>query len=251
MAASTLEATTYHCTGAKDLNDILADGLDMRLSKYGYFGRGIYSATTPIKANKYWPKERAYDERVILQLRTLVGHTKQFQRGHYDMELQREPRGYDSVSGNIDGHSEVIVYNNNRCLIEYVIYYVDKQPKTPRFQQNHQQGHQMLPQTQQQQATQLAPWVSLQLQTASFQQIMTNLLLQSQSPSISNPSLMAPWLQPTPISPSLSMPTSYNHPFQSPSFLPMNPHSSFITHSAIGNPVPAQPPTKRACMHRT
>lgn len=113
----------FHTTRAADLDAVLLEGLDQRLSKPGRFGRGVYWADDPDKANRYWPRHRASETRVMLRGTVRLGRTKNFRPLVCDSSLLRAPRGYDSVCGNITGQNEYVVYENNRSLVEYAIHY--------------------------------------------------------------------------------------------------------------------------------
>ena len=112
--------TVYHTTNSP-IDTVVMEGLDQRLSKSGYFGRGIYFSD-PIKCSMYG-KFGTTTHRVMLMCSILPGRQFTFLDNEHDNTLLREPAGYDSVSGNITGHREHVIYNNDRCIIDYIIEY--------------------------------------------------------------------------------------------------------------------------------
>lgn len=128
----TEERIGYHVTRAENLKDLLNEGLDPRLSSRGRFGRGLYFAEDPRKSNYYWKGSQDPGAmRMMLRTRILLGRIKEYPPGEVDPFLRREPRGFDSVQGEIGGQKEYVVYDENRAMIEYVITY--KIPPTDCF----------------------------------------------------------------------------------------------------------------------
>ena len=118
--------TLYHVTRARsvtNVSNLIRNGLDVRFSRCGSFGRGIYFASDPAKAHQYRNPE--HPQHLMLQARVRLGAVKTFPDGEYDASLVREPDGYDSSKGNMTGHDEYTVYDNQRVLIEYMIFYSD------------------------------------------------------------------------------------------------------------------------------
>jgi len=138
----TVKEGLFHVSKAPDLDNLLMEGLDQRLSNGGRFGRGIYLSDRPDKADSYWPaggrKGCGWDKphgaadsavqggevRTMLRCRARLGNPLVFVPGYCNSGLQREPCGYDSVEGNLTGQDEFIVYDNARVLIEHVVQYV-------------------------------------------------------------------------------------------------------------------------------
>lgn len=127
----------YHGTSvAKER--ICEEGLDQRLSRMGYFGKGIYFSNNPRKCVHYSddPAKKNPDEAYILKCRVILGESKVYAPGYYDISLKREPekenhqdgwRYYDSVVGCPKDYYEFVVYENRRAMIEYIISFkVDK-----------------------------------------------------------------------------------------------------------------------------
>lgn len=120
-----------------NLSSVCREGLDQRLSSIGLFGRGIYSSDSPVKANTYWQGSNPYGIRYMLSLSVLLGRCKvvfkhniatltslqEYPAGICDQRLLREPDGFDSVTGNVTGHSEFVTYDNSRVHIDYIIGY--------------------------------------------------------------------------------------------------------------------------------
>ncbi|KAH3699455.1 hypothetical protein DPMN_074411 [Dreissena polymorpha] len=121
----------YHGTSA-DKAKLCEEGLDQRLSRMGYFGKGIYFSDTPLKCVHYAddPGRSNPDEAYILKCRVILGDVKVYPHGTNDISLKREPekedtysgwRYYDSVKGCPKDFNEYVVYESRRALIEYII----------------------------------------------------------------------------------------------------------------------------------
>ncbi|KAK3591964.1 hypothetical protein CHS0354_031472 [Potamilus streckersoni] len=119
----------YHGTSVEK-SRICEEGLDQRLSRMGYFGKGIYFSDTPIKCVHYSEHSDRPEEAVILKCRVILGDAKAYEHGCYDTTLKREPekenpvdgyRYYDSVMGCPKDYNEYVVYENRRAMIEYII----------------------------------------------------------------------------------------------------------------------------------
>jgi len=123
----------WHGTTVSDLEQMLLEGLDQRMSARGHFGRGLYFSDHPGKAHRYTTKRSGFGGesggvRTMLRCRVQLGRTKEYPPGVNDTSLLREPAGYDSVRGNISGQNEMVVYDNDRVLIEYVVRYTVDTP---------------------------------------------------------------------------------------------------------------------------
>jgi hypothetical protein len=135
MADSMMPWDTYprdlwHGTTATQLGQLLLEGLDQRVASRGHFGRGLYFSDHPGKAHRYTSKRSTgrgshgcRGIRTMLRCKVLMGKIKEYPRGVNDPSLLREPAGHDSVSGNISGQHEMVVYNNDRVYIDYVVRY--------------------------------------------------------------------------------------------------------------------------------
>mmetsp|Transcript_48480 Transcript_48480/g.67370 ORF Transcript_48480/g.67370 Transcript_48480/m.67370 type:complete len:317 (-) Transcript_48480:2-952(-) len=120
----------WHGTTASNIDQLLLEGLDQRVAARGHFGRGLYFSDHPGKAHRYTTKRSfpgrgpsAEGIRTMLRCRVQLGKVKEYPRGVNDTSLLREPSGFDSVQGNISGQNEMVVYDNDRVLIEYVVRY--------------------------------------------------------------------------------------------------------------------------------
>lgn len=119
----------YHGTKV-DKSRVCEEGLDQRLSRMGFFGKGIYFSDNPLKCIHYAKDSKDLEESYILKCRVILGESKHFPKGEYDTTLQREPekpnvktgwRFYDSVVGCPRDYNEFVVYENRRAMIEYII----------------------------------------------------------------------------------------------------------------------------------
>lgn len=102
------------------------------------FGSGAYSTPDVSKANQYAPAQRGYTSpfkstpcsgapagvRMMLGVAVNAGNTYKYPRGRMAPTLTRPPPGYDSVTGNITGSDEVVVYDRTRTLVQYMVEYV-------------------------------------------------------------------------------------------------------------------------------
>jgi len=102
------------------------------------FGLGAYITPDVSKANQYAPAQRGYTSpfgsapcsgapagvRMMLGVAVNAGNTYTYPRGRMDPTLTRPPPGYDSVTGNITGSDEVVVYDRTRTLVQYMVEYV-------------------------------------------------------------------------------------------------------------------------------
>lgn len=111
----------FHVTRSKHLESLLVEGLDQRLASRGRFGRGLYFAEDPRKSNQYWKGSGSV--RMMLRASVLLGHVKEYKANSIDPSLLREPKGYDSVQGELYGQREHVVYDSARVQIEYIITY--------------------------------------------------------------------------------------------------------------------------------
>ena len=102
----------------------LKQGLDYRLAQRGFFGKGLYVTSNPMKANDYSPdKGQPTALRMMLRCRVLLGKAKEFDVGRFDRDLTIEPEGFDSVQGFIRRGIEYVLYANDRVYITHVIFY--------------------------------------------------------------------------------------------------------------------------------
>lgn len=139
---STAHVNRWHGTAAADLRLLLTEGLDQRLSsaRRAHFGNGIYVAESPAKAHRYTGRHKCMTlscgspapvdglVRTVLRCKVVLGRVKEYPKGVTDPGLFREPLGYDSVKGNVSGHDENVLYDNERVHIEYVVRYTVSDP---------------------------------------------------------------------------------------------------------------------------
>lgn len=112
----------WHGSSSLETDPICAQGLDQRLGTRGNFGRGIYFSDSFHKAHQY--TNRDDDIRTMFLCRVNLGTPKEYPPGVNDTSLLREPDGYTSVTGRMLNHNEMVVYENDRVYIEYIIYYM-------------------------------------------------------------------------------------------------------------------------------
>jgi hypothetical protein len=104
-----------------NLEDLVGEGLDFRLGSIGFFGRGNYCTPYIEKAATYW---KGTSERfIVFGVEVLLGDCLDHEDGMFDQTYRKEPYGFDSVSGNMTGEKEFVVYRNDQINIKYVIYY--------------------------------------------------------------------------------------------------------------------------------
>lgn len=121
----------YHGTTA-NLDHVCDEGLDERLSRKGRFGKGIYFSDDPSKCCKYAEKKNSSKDKYLLICKVILGDIKEYPDGSEDRTLTKEPLKdvingkrifYDSVKGKPCHHTEYVIYEKRRILIEYVAYY--------------------------------------------------------------------------------------------------------------------------------
>lgn len=120
----------YHGTSV-DKTCICEEGLDQRLSRMGYFGKGIYFSDTPLKCMSYVGGSDTKGESYLLKCRVILGDQKKYRKGEYITTLKREPekenpkpgswKFYDSVMGCPKDYNEYVIYENRRAMIDYII----------------------------------------------------------------------------------------------------------------------------------
>ena len=114
------EIHVWHGTSSLNLPNLIGNGFDIARSKKGHFGRGIYFAERPLKAHTYTKKIN--DKRVLLLCRIKPGKIKEYPKGVNDPDLINKGDA-DSVTGSIFNGPEIVIYDNDRVIIDYVIYY--------------------------------------------------------------------------------------------------------------------------------
>ncbi|XP_022083648.1 uncharacterized protein LOC110975438 isoform X2 [Acanthaster planci] len=130
------EVYLFHGTTA-DKEQICHEGLDQRLSRIGYFGRGIYFSNDPRKCVSYTQGDKGSGQPLpqmtctIYKCRALMGNMKVYPNGQHAKDLKREPevenpepggpKYYDSVKGHVKEYDEFILYKSERVMPEYVI----------------------------------------------------------------------------------------------------------------------------------
>ncbi|XP_061186073.1 uncharacterized protein LOC133194115 [Saccostrea echinata] len=120
----------YHGTSV-DKTCICEEGLDQRLSRMGYFGKGIYFSDNPLKCLNYARSSDTKGESYLLKCRVILGDQKCYGNGEYNTTLKREPekanpkpgssKFYDSVMGCPKDYNEYVIYENRRAMIDYII----------------------------------------------------------------------------------------------------------------------------------
>ena len=114
----------YHMSKGP-LEKICEEGLDIRASKGGYFGYGIYTTDNVRKANNYSANKGNPDAaRFMFVCDVNLGKVYEYETFKINTTHRIPPSGYNSVKGNIDEVSdEYVVYDNNQIDISYVVTY--------------------------------------------------------------------------------------------------------------------------------
>lgn len=128
----------FHTPGCEP-EVVVASGMSTRFSKVGSFGRGCYFTDNMYKAMTYFRPEWGVkrdkhhpDCNSVLVCLVALGRIKQYPRGECQTNLNKEPPGFDSVQGNVrDNNNEYVVYEDNRILISFVLYYKGNAPPPP------------------------------------------------------------------------------------------------------------------------
>ena len=114
------EMHVWHGTSYLNLPNLIGNGFDIARSKRGHFGRGIYFAERPLKAHTYTRKINK--KRVLLLCRIKPGKIQEYPKGVNDPNLINKGDA-DSVTGSIVNGPEIVIYDNDRVIIDYIIYY--------------------------------------------------------------------------------------------------------------------------------
>jgi hypothetical protein len=127
----------YHLSKA-GWGHICESGLDIENSAEGLFGKGLYFSPDPKKCDDYWRRAAMGEAgavaaastgkdpattRYMFCARVILGRPYEFAAGTYEKSLRAPPNGYDSVAGHIKGQRELVVYENSRVLLEYLVTY--------------------------------------------------------------------------------------------------------------------------------
>jgi hypothetical protein len=116
--------TLFHSPNDFGLDNILNTGLDVKHSRIGFFGKGIYFCDNPINCNKFNRKRGTPSvERTMLVCSVILGNQNVFPHNEFQRELVSAPAEYHSVIGNIRRFPEYVVYQNCQVLITHVITY--------------------------------------------------------------------------------------------------------------------------------
>jgi len=138
----------FHGTKREFLEDIIEKGLDPKLAKPGFFGKGVYFATTPSLAHKftaqtcYEPEEEGHSEdnclkcsRFLLVCDILLGKPekrihKDPQEGALINATQPMIAGRHSVIGRDQqsGDTVMTVYNRAQAHPKYIVEYCITRP---------------------------------------------------------------------------------------------------------------------------
>ena len=128
----TNEKCLYHVS--KDNDDSICNfNFDIRQSRRGLFGRGLYFASNISKCNFYRKRNTPINTLYITQVN--LGRVFVFENGKINHTLFKAPDGYDSIRGNpknIVDEEEYVIYENERVLPKYKITYI-KPPKKEDF----------------------------------------------------------------------------------------------------------------------
>lgn len=116
-------AALFHTPRSDVVGKINSYGLDLRHSRVGLFGRGIYLSNSLAKCNSYWKEPEIQGLRYIMCCRALLGKQFMVQGGTKNPSLCAPPPTYDSVCGNVTGHAEFVLYDNDQVYVEYLVAY--------------------------------------------------------------------------------------------------------------------------------
>lgn len=111
------EEKLFHATAEGNVNSIVRNNFDWRLTKRTRYGRGVCFSPSAEYANKYC-NQNAGTNRALILTRVLV---KMATRGHYGTKLPTPP--FDTTA---DKNGKVVVkYADNEFYPEYVVYYTN------------------------------------------------------------------------------------------------------------------------------
>lgn len=109
------EEKLFHATAKGNVNSIVRNNLNWRLTKRTRYGRGVCFSPSAEYANKYC-NQNAGTNRALILTRVLV---KMATRGHYGTKLPTPP--FDTTTGK--NGKVVVKYADNEFYPEYVVYY--------------------------------------------------------------------------------------------------------------------------------
>jgi len=112
------EKLVWHGTDINNIDDIVQNGFDFRLSRDGAIGSGIYFAASAVTSLSY-----VRNGQKMLLCRTALGQSAAGRRGY-----RRPPERYrgilfDSVDGNLSGDAMFCIFDNRQSYPEWVIEY--------------------------------------------------------------------------------------------------------------------------------
>jgi len=111
----------YHMSKVSK-KEICEYGLDLRYSRVGLFGNGIYFSDDPRKCDSYWTPRIPAVDKYMYKCRVFLGKIYEYKEGIRDSTLIHPPRGYDSVKGIIN-YPELIIYDSNYVIPEFICTY--------------------------------------------------------------------------------------------------------------------------------
>eukprot|EP00048_Salpingoeca_helianthica_P022834 m.20642 g.20642 ORF g.20642 m.20642 type:complete len:925 (-) comp7892_c1_seq1:24-2798(-) len=119
----------YHTPGVFP-EKLFENGIDIRYSKIGSFGRGAYFSDNALKAMAYFRPEwnvksdKHHPEHHYMAISLVaLGRIKKYEDKISEQTLFCEPENFDSVMGNPRDQRELVVFNSARVLLSYIVYY--------------------------------------------------------------------------------------------------------------------------------
>lgn len=114
------EKKLFHGTRGTSPKKIIfgENGLDMRFSNNGMWGKGIYFAVNAKYSDDY--SHHTKNEKQMFLCLVNVGYFKELKSNG---SIKKPPEGYDSIKGNTGGSDVFILYENGKCYPKYLITY--------------------------------------------------------------------------------------------------------------------------------
>jgi hypothetical protein len=118
----------YALSSKEDIDGILCGGFNIFTTSPGPFGQGFHFTNSASRVAGKW--NGMAEVKVCIRARVLLNCVKVCDPDFVDIQLKKEPPGYNSCMKDVAGTAcfEACVYDIRRILVTEVIYYTTKMP---------------------------------------------------------------------------------------------------------------------------